>query len=267
MPAPVVSISTKRRGHWSLLEIAQPGAQPVPYGILLVDDETGDLTTRTRGVAAFEHLEEDEFDWLEGLTSDLEQRAREIGGRELLDWLEDTASNFLRVSDREAIAFSGHETVINQLFDEHVDSTVHPYITHLPVYSLRAAATKFGEGMEVQEEAWVRAPKNLHLKEGMFVAHVVGRSMEPEIADGSACVFRAPVTGARYGKRLLIEELCGGEVGRYSIKRYMRSGALSDTSDREGPIPLQARNPEFEGFDLTSGDYRVIAEFVQALEP
>ena len=36
---------------------------------------------------------------------------------------------------------------------------------------------------------WVRAPENLRLTEGMFVAHVVGRSMEPMIPDGSAVHF------------------------------------------------------------------------------
>ncbi len=44
---------------------------------------------------------------------------------------------------------------------------------------------------------WVRAPENLRLHEGMFVATVVGRSMEPRIPDGSACIFRAPVTGSQ----------------------------------------------------------------------
>ena len=30
-----------------------------------------------------------------------------------------------------------------------------PFVTHVPLYSLRAAATKFGEDMEVEQEGWV----------------------------------------------------------------------------------------------------------------
>jgi phage repressor protein C with HTH and peptisase S24 domain len=40
----------------------------------------------------------------------------------------------------------------------------------------------------------------------MFVAQVVGRSMEPLIPDGSLCIFRHGVRGSRQGKRLLIEK-------------------------------------------------------------
>ncbi len=143
-------------------------------------------------------------------------------------------------------------------------------MTHLPVYSLRAAATKFGELMEIEEEAanWVRAPENLRLTEGMFVATVVGRSMEPRIPDGSACIFRAPVTGSRKGRLLLIEK--SGETdfsSRYTVKRYARQGSRDESAEREGPVRLEPLNPEFPAFDLTSDEFRVIAEFVQVLAP
>ena len=95
------------------------------------------------------------------------------------------------------------QATVDRLFDEHVDSAVRPFVTHLPLYGLRAAATKFGEGMESGAgEAGCARPENLRLTDGMFVAHVVGRSMEPLIPDGSLCIFRAPVTGSRKGKRI-----------------------------------------------------------------
>jgi hypothetical protein len=53
-----------------------------------------------------------------------------------------------------------------------------PFETHLPVYSLRAAAGKFGEGQEVVEEGWAKAEGIGPLGPNMFVAHAVGRSME-----------------------------------------------------------------------------------------
>jgi phage repressor protein C with HTH and peptisase S24 domain len=146
---------------------------------------------------------------------------------------------------------------------------IRPFVSHLPVYSLRAAATKFGEQMETEEEpvTWVRTPENLRLHEGMFVATVVGRSMEPRIADGSACIFRAPVTGSRNGRLLLIEKIGDAEASRYTVKRYARQGALVESADREGAIRLEPLNKEFPAFDLTADEFRVIAEFVQVLHP
>ena len=55
----------------------------------------------------------------------------------------------------------------------------------------------------------------------MFVARVVGRSMEPRIPDGSLCVFRAGVVGSRQGKLVLVERFGATETSaRYTIKKY-----------------------------------------------
>jgi hypothetical protein len=84
MPADVISIGTKRRACWWLLEIAQAGSRPVPYGILLVDEETDKLTRRLRDRAHFDDLDEQEIDILTALPGDLDQKAEEIGGFRLL---------------------------------------------------------------------------------------------------------------------------------------------------------------------------------------
>lgn len=277
MPAAVVPIrssSTGDAGHvasWVVFEIAQPGRSPVPYGILLADAESGDFAFRLRDPAGFEDLDEEASDILAALPADLRRKGREMGGLPLLDWLGDSLSHFFRVSDRATIGYSGHaRAAVDRLFDEYVDPTVVPFGTHLPFYSLRAAATKFGDLMENEAEAdrWVRAPANLRLTEGMFVATVVGRSMEPLIPDGAECVFRAPVAGTRGGRLLLIEKFGEADfAARYTVKRYSRRGTLDESAEREGPIRLEPLNPEFAAFDLTSDQFRVIAEFVQVLHP
>ena len=132
----------------------------------------------------------------------------------MLDLLEDSLSGFLRIGGRTAIEYSGDPgRTVSHLYDKNVDSEVRPFVTHLPFYGLRAAATKFGEEFDQAEvsepEAWLRAPRGLRLSDGMFVAQVVGRSMEPLIPDGSYCLFRGPVVGSRQGKRLLIEQTGG----------------------------------------------------------
>jgi hypothetical protein len=265
-----------RSASWSMLEIARPGHSPEPLGILLTDDETGAFYLRLRDETVFDELEEPDSDYLAALASDLEAKAKEIGGGALLNSLEDSLSNFLRIGGRTAIAYAGDpRRTVNRLFDEHVDSEVRRFVTHLPLYGLRAAATKFGEDFDPAEvsepDAWVRAPRGLGLGEGMFVAQVVGRSMEPLIPDGSYCVFRGPVTGSRQGKRLLIEQTGGPGGGdganRYTVKRYTSSKKINpDGTWEHTEIRLEPLNPDFEAFVLGPGDFQVIGEFVQVLE-
>jgi phage repressor protein C with HTH and peptisase S24 domain len=215
-----------------------------------------------------EDLDEQELDILDALPDDLRQKGQEVGGLRLLDSFEKGLSHFFRVSDRTRIVYSGDpRATVNSLFDEFVDTNIRPFVTHLPVYHVRAAATRFGEQMESEEEPeeWVRAPENLRLSEGMFVAHVVGKSMEPLIPEGSACVFRAPVTGSRKGRILLIEKFGGAEASRFTVKRYARQGTLSKAAERDGAIRLEPLNKDFEAFDLTADEFRVVAEFVQVL--
>jgi len=261
---------------WSLLEVTLPGAKPVPFGILLVEDSTGRLTLRLRDRSALcdpdlPDLEEDEADILDFLESDLLTKAAESGGRSLLDSLEDSLSHFLRITDRTAIACGADpQKTADRIFDEYVDSEVRPFVTHLPLYSLRAAATRFGEGMQSEQEGWLRVPHPAR-RDNMFVARVVGRSMEPLIPDGSLCVFRAGVAGTRQGKLLLIEKF--GETdfaGRYTIKRYTSRKRRPPSDESEAAwehesIRLEPLNREFPAFDLGPEDFRVIAEFVEVL--
>jgi phage repressor protein C with HTH and peptisase S24 domain len=206
----------------------------------------------------------DDPEYVSALAEDLELKLREMGGRALLDWMEDTLSGFLVLAKREPVRGRS----LDELFAEHVEERVLPYVTHLPVYSLRAAATKFGAEGSVEVENWKRMG-GMRLSEGMFIAHVVGRSMEPLIPDGSLCVFRAPVVGSRQGKKLLIEQFgASGESARYTIKRYTSTKNYNpeDETWSHGQIRLEPLNPEFEAFELHPDEFRVIAEFIKVLE-
>jgi hypothetical protein len=279
MPAAVIPFrsasATSASATWWLLELARPGLSPEPLGILLVDDRTGRLSLRTRDAGEFDDLEEQAADYLAALTSDLESKALEPGaGHALLEFLEDCLSGFLRIGDRMTIEYSGDPArTVDWLFDQYVDGEVRPFVTHLPLYGLRAAATRFGEEFdraEVSEpDAWVRAPRGVRPSEGVFIAQVVGRSMEPLIPEGSYCLFRGPVVGSRQGKRLLIEQT--GARGtdldsRYTVKRYTSVKKTNDDGTwQHERIRLEPLNPEFEAFELGEGDFRVIAEFVQVI--
>jgi phage repressor protein C with HTH and peptisase S24 domain len=276
MPAQVISMGDFRTAQhhaaWSLLEIARPGNRTQPLGVLLADAETDQLTLRLLPAAGLDELEEQAADILDFLAEDLAQKAREMGATQLLASLEESLSGFFRISDRTEIAYSGDpQRKTDKLFDEYVDGAVRPYITHIPIYQLRAAATKFGEGMNTgggEAEDWVRVPAGMRVTENMFAVWVVGRSMEPLIQDGDLCAFRANVTGSRQGKRLLIEKFDETDfASRYTVKRYNSVKEVGDDDQwSQKEIRLEPLNPEFEAFNLTPDKFRVVGEFVGVLE-
>jgi hypothetical protein len=118
----------------------------------------------------------------------------------------------------------------------------------------------------------VRLPEGLRPSGDLFVAHVVGRSMEPRIPDGSLNVFRAPVVGSRQGKIVLVELL--GQLddsARYTVKRYTsiklhRDRGQDDEEWQHGSIRLEPLNPEFQAFELEPEGLRVIAEWIRTLD-
>ena len=99
------------------------------------------------------------------------------------------------------------------------------YVTCVPLVPLAAAAGAFGDPRNVEPEPeweWVELEAKRPLTQGMFVARIIGRSMEPAILDGAYALFRAPVAGTRQGKTVLVElrDAVDPETGRYTVKRY-----------------------------------------------
>jgi phage repressor protein C with HTH and peptisase S24 domain len=266
MPATVTPITT-RRGEYVLLRLALPGAPEHNIGVLLADPATGRLYCRLR--SHWEDIAPEEADYLSVLEEDLRAKAAEMGGEKFLGSLEDSLSHILRLDGRQSVQVSSFQHTLDRLFAKHVEEEqVQPFRTHLPLYSLRAAATRFGEEMQVDEEEWVRMPENLRTAENMFVAHVVGRSMEPRIPDGSLNIFRAPVVGSRQNKIVLVELL--GELddsARYTIKKYTSRKIHRGEGEWEHEsIRLEPLNPEFQPFDLAPDKLRVIAEWIRTLD-
>jgi SOS-response transcriptional repressor LexA len=148
------------------------------------------------------------------------------------------------------------------------------YVRAVPLVPLRAAAGAFGEPQHTQDENWdwVEVDTGRSLLPGMFVAQVVGHSMEPRIPDGSYCLFSSPVTGTRNGKIVLVElqDTQDPETGeRYTVKRYCsEKSQAGEGTWRHVRVTLEPLNPEFEPIDLKmedEGRLRVVAEFVQVV--
>jgi len=154
---------------------------------------------------------------------------------------------------------------LDRLYRKNIQSQVQRFQTHLPRYSLRAAAGKFLENEEVSEQGWIETPENLRLEPDMFVAEIAGHSMEPLIPDGSLCVFRHGVAGSRQGRLVLAENRTDNS---YAVKRYQSHKVETEEGWRHERIRLESLNPDYPSWDLDPDEdkYRIIAEFVRVLD-
>ena len=253
-----------------VLTLEVPGVVSTNAGVMLVDPTMNAVHLRLR--RDWGDIAPEEAEILEALQGDLDSKAAEIGAVRLMAWMGDSLSNVLRVSEPRDVIVEDFERALGRHYRQHVQTHARAYVTHLPRYTLAVAAGKFLENEEVAEEGWEEAPAGLRLSEGMFVARIVGRSMEPRIPDGSLCVFRQFGAGSRQGKLVLVEYLGGGTNDRYTVKRYTSIKTSEKTQHDDGTwsherIRLEPLNPEFDAWDLDPKEdrYRVLAEFVQVL--
>ena len=252
-----------------MLQWAFPSKVIQNIGVLLFDPATNRLFKKLRT----DWTGFDDPEHLEALDADLDAKIAEMGGDALFRSFKETLSNTLRMTGPDQVTVSDFQTAVNRLYEEHVQRTeIIPFVTHVPLYSLRAAATKFGEDMEVEAEGWVPAPARRKLDRNMFAARVVGRSMERLIPDGSLCLFHAGVAGSRQGKLLLIQRIgVTDSSAEFTIKRYTsKKTHVGEDQWRHTLIRLEPLNPEFEAMEFVPEDehkqFRVIAEFVQVLK-
>jgi type I restriction enzyme R subunit len=108
------------------------------------------------------------------------------------DWAETTTG----AGDKKVLFFS------DIVSDDEIKES-EKYVHFLPVYSLQAVATTFGKEEQVEVLGWKKI-EDRRIGKDMFIAQVVGRSMEPTIPDGSFCLFRFERGGSRNGLVVLV---------------------------------------------------------------
>jgi phage repressor protein C with HTH and peptisase S24 domain len=145
--------------------------------------------------------------------------------------------------------------------------------TMLPVYSLSAAAGRFGAGEAVEAEGWVEVPGRV-LTNDMFVARAIGDSMEPRISDGDLCIFRAYRGGTRRDRIMLFQWQGVGDPdtgGSYAVKKFFREQELIENDELVGVrVTLSSLNPDFDPLVIEAGyadEIVAIAEYVDSLGP
>ena len=145
---------------------------------------------------------------------------------------------------------------------------------YLPVLSLEAVATSFGKETQVEQEpiGWIKADIPRTLNKDMFIAKVVGKSMEPTIPDGSYCVFRFDKGGTRNGLVVLVEchLVSDPETTRqFTIKRYKSEKEFfPDGTWKHKKIILSPDNRDFKDIvleDVPAVEFQVVAELIAVL--
>ena len=148
------------------------------------------------------------------------------------------------------------------------------YVNSVPIVPLQAAAGAFGDPQAVPDESdwdWVEVDTARSLRPGMFVAQVVGKSMEPRIPDGAYCLFASPVTGTRQGRTVLVQlhDTVDPDTGqRFTVKRYRSETTADEDGWRHVRIVLEPHNPDFEPVELATDDedsVAVVAELVEVI--
>ncbi len=119
-------------------------------------------------------------------------------------------------------------------FEVIADRDAKPYENCVPLMSLRAAAGSFRDDASrpVEAEAWVRPLARTKPGPGLFVAQVIGESMNRRIPNGSYCVFRHPVEGSRQGRVVLVQhrDIVDPELGgSFTVKVW--ESEKEDTGD------------------------------------
>jgi hypothetical protein len=149
------------------------------------------------------------------------------------------------------------------------------YQNCVPLVPLKVAAGWFGEPQSAGEPSdweWTALDTRRGLRPGMFVAQVVGKSMEPQIPDGAYCLFAAPVEGSRQGKTVLVQlrdQTDPEHGGRFTVKKYFSEKASTDDGSwRHVKIELRPNNPHFSTIELATDDeesVQVVAEVLDIL--
>ena len=154
--------------------------------------------------------------------------------------------------------------------DDEIDDQ-RKYVDLLPIYDLQAVATSFREQSTPQVIAW-KPINGRKLNKDMFIAQVVGKSMEPTIPDSSWCLFRFERGGSRNGLVVLVESRLVSDPETqqsFTVKRYKSEKEyLPDGRWCHKRITLSPGNKEFKDIvleNVNEDDFQVVAEFVKVL--
>ncbi len=206
--------------------------------------------------------------------------------KQLIGTVQETSVNFEQVADvlnandeqQEIVcAFPGLTLKVLNAKD------VRPYQNSVPIYDLAIAAGQFSGLQEVNEVPrdgdlgaieqydWVELPDAFKPQAGLFIAQVVGESMNRRIPNGSWCLFKLAPGGTRQGKVVLVQHRDIDDIdtgGHYTIKVYESEKVSHKDGGWQHKRIILKPDTTASGYkpivlnDEEAGDLKVIAELV-----
>ena len=151
---------------------------------------------------------------------------------------------------------------------------IKPFENSVPLYELKIAASGFSEEQQIEGVEWVELPDVFRPNKDLFVAQVVGESMNRRIPNGAWCLFRKNPGGTRQGKVVLAQhrDIYDSETGgHYTVKVYESEKINTpDDSWRHTKIILRP-DSNLSGYELIeftddqAEGLNIIAEMVAVL--
>ena len=152
---------------------------------------------------------------------------------------------------------------------------VKPYINAVPLIDLKFAAGGFSEFQSIADDevTWVELPSVFRPERGLFVAQVIGESMNRRIPNGAWCLFRFEPAGTRQGKVVVAQHrrIHDTELGgSYTVKLYYSEKVTTDDSWAHSRIELRpdSTDSRFQKIEFSAGDaegVKIVAELLAVL--
>jgi len=163
---------------------------------------------------------------------------------------------------------------------------VDPFINAVPIYDLKVAAGQFSEeqiidevkynsrNINPEEYDWVELTDTFRPQPGLFVAQVVGESMNRRIPNGAWCLFKLSPAGTRNGKVVLVQhrDIQDQDTGgQYTIKVYESEKIATEDGSWEHSCIKLSPDSSIQDYEtlvfngVTSKELKVIAELVAVL--
>lgn len=150
-----------------------------------------------------------------------------------------------------------------------------PFVNCVPALDLKVAAGGFSPDQVVADGPghyeWVAFEGRTKPAKDIFVAQVVGESMNNRIPNGAWCVWRLNPGCDGDGTEVVLarhNDIHDDDLGQYTVKLYERRQLDEDGDRVEITLRPDSRNPEFEPIELRNlaeGDLRIVAELVEVL--
>jgi DUF2075 family protein/phage repressor protein C with HTH and peptisase S24 domain len=151
-----------------------------------------------------------------------------------------------------------------------------PYVDAVPLVNLKFAAGAFsGKQFQDQDhEEWAIIPKTFRPRKGLFVAQIVGESMNRRHANGAWCLFEVNPKGTRNGRVIVAEhrDISDPDTGGsytvklyHSTKEHRKDGTWRHLEVRLSP---DSDDPTYKELILgpdAAGSVRIIAELIAEL--